>query len=229
MCCACTYICIVIIPHHVYMCICTLCTYVCVLGRLLLCVAFWCIILSATLLSPPTPHPPGVPMFVTNTDVFGYLVPSSEKLQSLDEARQAFVNFKLKTLGRREYTVWSCEPCGINMYLLVLGWGGAECTDGVLSLCYVKWFCFLSETMSPHTHARVRAHTHTHTRLRSEPPAHSCQLSGLPALSSSTSGQSWTEHGKVSHTHHFINPMYSYCNILTNCAIIFINCHSPFH
>ena len=75
------------------------------------------------------PPSPGVPMFVTNTDVFGYLVPSSEKLQSLDEARQAFVNFKLKTLGRREYTVWSCEPCGINIYLLTcigVGWGSVQ-------------------------------------------------------------------------------------------------------
>ena len=38
-------------------------------------------------------------MFVTNKDVFGYLVSSPEDLHTLEEARQEFINFKLKTLG----------------------------------------------------------------------------------------------------------------------------------
>ena len=53
-------------------------------------------------LPPHTPLPPlllGVPMFVINNGVFGYLSPSPENMKTLDEARQAFVNFKLKTLG----------------------------------------------------------------------------------------------------------------------------------
>ena len=41
----------------------------------------------------------GVPMFVTNKGVFGYLVSSPEDLHTFEEARQEFINFKLKTLG----------------------------------------------------------------------------------------------------------------------------------
>ena len=44
--------------------------------------------------SPPL----GLPMFVTNSDVFGYML-SPKDVLTLEESRNDFVNFKIKTLG----------------------------------------------------------------------------------------------------------------------------------
>ena len=86
--CACMPACVhVHVCTYVYMCTCV-CVYACV-----------CPIPT----SPFHPHIPlptsGVPMFVTNKGVFGYLVSSPEDLHTFEEARQEFINFKLKTLG----------------------------------------------------------------------------------------------------------------------------------